>query len=240
MRQGQRVTRVGKFFNELSGRQAVANNQNPSSLPTQTSRDGFRARAGFGQEKFQRNEPLELKMAGGNDDPHAALPEHTLDTVLSGEHLPFGDQRLHSFMVAVRRAPVDLAASARKRRRRARPRRPNDDELSKIAREGGSSRSSAPNAHPRRQELSCPGFGHLAPRRVSLAEKQDAVRNVLFERAFEIAEVPDVLALDHEDHHLGDVRCVVSDALDGLGNRLHANRTVGFCRLALKPRWNER
>jgi hypothetical protein len=41
----------------------------------------------FGQQELDRDPLFELKVSGGNDDPHPALSEQTLDSILPGQNL---------------------------------------------------------------------------------------------------------------------------------------------------------
>lgn len=61
----------------------------------------------LGQEKLQRDLLVELEVMRLHDDPHAADAEHLVDTVLSGENLPFVYRRGHDGERYARRAALD-------------------------------------------------------------------------------------------------------------------------------------
>ena len=45
-----------------------------------------------GQDELERDALVELQVARGDDDAHAAHPEHPLDPVLAGKDVPLGDR----------------------------------------------------------------------------------------------------------------------------------------------------
>ena len=58
-----------------------------------SARSTIASSSAVGQDELERDELVELQVARGDDDAHAAGAEHPLDPVLAGEDVPLGDRR---------------------------------------------------------------------------------------------------------------------------------------------------